>query len=51
MASFCDEDGYVSAHKDLFKKEEEKKPLHMLSYPVYYRDKNQEVWLTLNPSC
>ena len=26
-------------------------PLHMLTYPVYYHDKNQEVWLTLNPCC
>ena len=23
----------------------------MLTYPVYYHDKNQEVWLTLNPRC
>jgi len=26
-------------------------PLHMLTYPVHYHDKNQEVWLTLNPRC
>ena len=23
----------------------------MLTYPMYYHDKNQEVWLTLNPRC
>ena len=23
----------------------------MLAYPMYYHDKNQEVWLTLTPRC
>ena len=26
-------------------------PLNMLTYPMYYHDKNQEVWLTLKPCC
>ena len=48
MPAFCDEDGYDSPHKDLFFKYFGG-PL--LTYPMYYHDKNQEVWLTLNPRC
>ena len=45
MPAFCDEDGYDSPHKDqleiCFGAS-----AYMLTYPVYYHDKNQEVWLT-----
>ena len=50
MPAFCDEDGYDSPHQDQLKICFGASA-YMLTYPVYYHDKNQEVWLTLNPRC
>ena len=40
MPAFCDEDGYDSPHKDQLKVFGGR-PLHMLTYPVYYHDKQK----------
>ena len=50
MPTFCDEDGYDSPHKDQLKIFWGASA-YVLTYPMYYHDKNQEVWLTLNPHC